>query len=162
MRILFVDDEPENVSVTADVLRDALGADVRVAQTVEDAVRALNPNATAAQFFNSVVSGGWRQGIDTSMPPARSSSNPTSSRASRWAQKRRRLKRRLSQNPRSPKPRHRTAIPRWPVVQAQILLPPTVALRWTAAKVQWVTTGARQSEADWQAAADPEVRHQPE
>lgn len=42
MRILFVDDEPENVEVTARVLKDALGADVLVAHTVEDAVRVLH------------------------------------------------------------------------------------------------------------------------
>ena len=42
VRILFVDDEPENVAVTAGVLRDALGAEVMVVLTVEDAVRALH------------------------------------------------------------------------------------------------------------------------
>lgn len=39
--ILFVDDEPENVKVTADILADALGLEVVVASTVEDAVALL-------------------------------------------------------------------------------------------------------------------------
>lgn len=42
MRILIVDDEPENVEFTAGVLRDALQAEVQVVHTVEDAVRALH------------------------------------------------------------------------------------------------------------------------
>lgn len=39
--ILFVDDEPENVQITADILADALGLEVVVSGTVEDAVALL-------------------------------------------------------------------------------------------------------------------------
>ncbi|MEQ1570820.1 MAG: hypothetical protein ABMA64_34645 [Myxococcota bacterium] len=39
--ILFVDDEPENVALTADILSDALSAEVVVAGTVERAVELL-------------------------------------------------------------------------------------------------------------------------
>jgi CheY-like chemotaxis protein len=40
-RLLFVDDDPENVDFVARTLRDALDAHVRVVTTVEDAVEAL-------------------------------------------------------------------------------------------------------------------------
>lgn len=40
--ILFVDDEPENVSLHAEILADALGAEVVVCRTVEDAVARLH------------------------------------------------------------------------------------------------------------------------
>lgn len=39
--ILFVDDEPENVQITADILQSALGIEVVVAGTVEAAVALL-------------------------------------------------------------------------------------------------------------------------
>ena len=39
--ILFVDDEPENVQITADILQSALGIEVVVAGSVEDAVALL-------------------------------------------------------------------------------------------------------------------------
>lgn len=42
MRLLFVDDDPENVEGVAGTLRDALDADVAVVHTVEDAVRELH------------------------------------------------------------------------------------------------------------------------
>ena len=42
MRILFVDDDPENVAVAADTIRDALGYDVHVVTSVEAAVRELH------------------------------------------------------------------------------------------------------------------------
>jgi CheY-like chemotaxis protein len=40
--LLFVDDDPENVSVLAGILKDALGVEVRVALTVEEAVELLH------------------------------------------------------------------------------------------------------------------------
>jgi CheY-like chemotaxis protein len=40
-RILFVDDDPENVQIVAEILRDALDVEVRVVETVELAVAAL-------------------------------------------------------------------------------------------------------------------------
>lgn len=40
--ILFVDDEPENVALTAEILADALEVPVVVAETVKDAVRLLH------------------------------------------------------------------------------------------------------------------------
>ena len=40
--ILFVDDEPENVSMVATTLREALGMQVEVAHSVEEAVSALH------------------------------------------------------------------------------------------------------------------------
>lgn len=42
MRLLFVDDDPENVEGLARTLREALDADVVVATSVEEAVRALH------------------------------------------------------------------------------------------------------------------------
>lgn len=42
MRLLFVDDDTENVETVARILRDALDADVIVVPTVEDAVAALH------------------------------------------------------------------------------------------------------------------------
>ncbi|MES2643275.1 MAG: hypothetical protein V4850_27575 [Myxococcota bacterium] len=42
MRLLFVDDEPENVELVARTLREALGADVKVVTTVEEAVAELH------------------------------------------------------------------------------------------------------------------------
>lgn len=42
MRLLFVDDEPENVELVARTLREALDADVLVVTTVEEAVAALH------------------------------------------------------------------------------------------------------------------------
>lgn len=42
MRLLFVDDDPENVEVVAHILEDALEADVVVVRTVEEAVTALH------------------------------------------------------------------------------------------------------------------------
>lgn len=42
MRVLFVDDEPENVEGVANIIRDALDIDVRVVPTVEAAVEALH------------------------------------------------------------------------------------------------------------------------
>lgn len=42
MRILFAEDDPENVEFVARTLRDALDAEVRVATTVEEAVGALH------------------------------------------------------------------------------------------------------------------------
>jgi CheY-like chemotaxis protein len=42
VRILFVDDDPENVELTARTLHEALGADVVVVSTVEAAVAALH------------------------------------------------------------------------------------------------------------------------
>lgn len=49
-RLLFVDDDPENVDFVARTLRDALDADVRVTTTVEAAVQAL-----LAEPFDVVV-----------------------------------------------------------------------------------------------------------
>lgn len=40
--ILFVDDEPENVQITANILQDALGIEVVVAGSVEEAVALLH------------------------------------------------------------------------------------------------------------------------
>lgn len=42
MRLLFVDDDPEHVSLISRLLREVLGADVDVVATVEDAVAALH------------------------------------------------------------------------------------------------------------------------
>ena len=42
MSLLFVDDEPENVVLAAEILGDALGEPVEVALTVEDAVARLH------------------------------------------------------------------------------------------------------------------------
>ena len=42
MRILFVDDDPQQVSTVAGVLREALDAEVRVVCTVEEAVALLH------------------------------------------------------------------------------------------------------------------------
>jgi CheY-like chemotaxis protein len=42
MRVLFVDDDPEHVGAVAAILADALGADVAVAVSVEEAVTALH------------------------------------------------------------------------------------------------------------------------
>lgn len=42
MRLLFVDDDPENVEFVTRTLRDALGAEVLVVTTVEEAVRVLH------------------------------------------------------------------------------------------------------------------------
>lgn len=42
MRLLFVDDDLENVSLVASVLRDALGAECILVTTVEEAVAALH------------------------------------------------------------------------------------------------------------------------
>lgn len=42
MRILFIDDEPEHVSLIAEIIHDALGADVSVAGSVEQAVGLLH------------------------------------------------------------------------------------------------------------------------
>jgi len=42
MQILFIDDEPEHVSLIAEIIHDALGADVVVAGSVQDAVSALH------------------------------------------------------------------------------------------------------------------------
>lgn len=42
MRILFVDDEPENVSFVSGLLRDTLGAEVSVAESVDDAIGQLH------------------------------------------------------------------------------------------------------------------------
>ena len=42
MRILFVDDEPENVSFVTNVLADALDAEVVVVTTVDEGVAALH------------------------------------------------------------------------------------------------------------------------
>ncbi len=41
MKILFVDDDPENVTSTAAILKDALGAQTWVATTVEEALQIL-------------------------------------------------------------------------------------------------------------------------
>ena len=41
MRILFVDDEPDNVTLVANTLREALGAEIEVAETVAQAIRAV-------------------------------------------------------------------------------------------------------------------------
>lgn len=51
MRLLFVDDDPENVQTVADILADALDAEVLVVPTVEDAVAALHgwPGAGGAR-----------------------------------------------------------------------------------------------------------------
>ncbi len=46
MRILFVDDEPENVSTVSRVLAEALDADVHIATSVEEAVALLHTAAT--------------------------------------------------------------------------------------------------------------------
>ncbi len=40
MRLLFVDDDPEHVEAVSDLLRDALGAEITVASTVDAAVEA--------------------------------------------------------------------------------------------------------------------------
>jgi CheY-like chemotaxis protein len=40
--ILFVDDEPENVALAAEILAEALGVEVKVAQSVQEAVRLLH------------------------------------------------------------------------------------------------------------------------
>jgi CheY-like chemotaxis protein len=42
MRLLFVDDDPENVELVARTLREGLGAEVLVVTTVEEAVAALH------------------------------------------------------------------------------------------------------------------------
>ena len=42
MRILFVDDDPEHVTIVSEILRDALDAEVRVVGSVEEAVAALH------------------------------------------------------------------------------------------------------------------------
>lgn len=42
MRILFIDDEPEHVALIAEIIHDALGADVAVAGSVEEAVSLLH------------------------------------------------------------------------------------------------------------------------
>lgn len=42
MRVLFVDDDPDNVELVSRTLREALDADVRVVTTVEEAVEALH------------------------------------------------------------------------------------------------------------------------
>lgn len=42
MKILFVDDDPENVTLAAETIRDALGYEVLVATSVEAAVRELH------------------------------------------------------------------------------------------------------------------------
>lgn len=47
MRILFIDDEPEHVTLIGEILRDALGAEVRVVGSVEAAVEALHAHAYA-------------------------------------------------------------------------------------------------------------------
>jgi CheY-like chemotaxis protein len=49
-RILFVDDEPENVEVVCNTVREALGADVVLATTVEEATAAL-----AGEPFDLVI-----------------------------------------------------------------------------------------------------------
>jgi CheY-like chemotaxis protein len=50
VKVLFVDDDPENVEFVARTLRDALDAEVAVVSTVEEAVRALH-----AQRYDLVV-----------------------------------------------------------------------------------------------------------
>ena len=40
--ILFVDDDPENVELAAEILGEALNTDVRIAESVEDAVELLH------------------------------------------------------------------------------------------------------------------------
>lgn len=42
MSLLFVDDEPENVTLAAEILSDALGEPVAVAESVEEAVALLH------------------------------------------------------------------------------------------------------------------------
>lgn len=42
MRVLFVDDDPENVQACTDALASANAAEVMIAHTVEDAVRTLH------------------------------------------------------------------------------------------------------------------------
>ena len=42
MRILFIDDDPEHVELVSKTIADALGAEVLVVQSVEDAVAALH------------------------------------------------------------------------------------------------------------------------
>ncbi|MDP2310532.1 MAG: hypothetical protein Q8P18_31225 [Pseudomonadota bacterium] len=55
MRLLFVDDEPENVELVARTLREALGADVQVVTTVEEAVAALHSVAHGGAPIDLVV-----------------------------------------------------------------------------------------------------------
>lgn len=45
MRVLFVDDEPENIAFVSGLLRDTLGADVTVAESVDEAIGALHAHA---------------------------------------------------------------------------------------------------------------------
>jgi CheY-like chemotaxis protein len=42
VRILFVDDEPEQVAVAIDLVREVLGCDIEIASTVESAVALLH------------------------------------------------------------------------------------------------------------------------
>ncbi|MDP2315441.1 MAG: hypothetical protein Q8P41_21265 [Pseudomonadota bacterium] len=55
MRLLFVDDDPENVEIVARILRDALGAVVEVVTTVEEAVAALHDATPGAAPIDLVV-----------------------------------------------------------------------------------------------------------
>ena len=42
MRILFVDDDPANVALVAATLKDALGAEIKIATSVEEAIAVLH------------------------------------------------------------------------------------------------------------------------
>ena len=62
MILLFVDDEPENVAWTAGVLRDALGAQIRVAATVEEAVEILHAEPVDLLITDIFIPMGARPG----------------------------------------------------------------------------------------------------
>lgn len=54
MRILFIDDDPEHVQTVAEVIREALDAEVEVVRTVEAAVEALHartPDLVVTDIF---------------------------------------------------------------------------------------------------------------
>lgn len=53
--ILFVDDDPENVEIIASIVGEALGVPVRVADTVEGAVRALHEHAWRAVVMDLFI-----------------------------------------------------------------------------------------------------------
>lgn len=53
--ILFVDDEPENVKLAAEILGEALGVPVRVASTVEQAVELLHEAAWRAVVMDLFI-----------------------------------------------------------------------------------------------------------
>jgi CheY-like chemotaxis protein len=53
--ILFVDDEPENVEIAAEILAESLEVNVQIAESVEDAVELLHTDSWAAVVMDLFI-----------------------------------------------------------------------------------------------------------